>query len=88
MTETLTYQEFFENFNAISHGYHACPAYRMGVGVGVAIVAEEDNVLVAVLYDDSLTWNFENSAFDGGELTLMAQLANASPELRGGYNND
>lgn len=85
---TLTYHEFFERFNTISQGYHACPAYRMCVGVGVAIVAEEDCVLVAILYDDSRTWNFEDSAFDGGELDLMAKLAATSPELRGGIDND
>ncbi|MCT2876790.1 hypothetical protein EFM17_04095 [Lactobacillus delbrueckii] len=84
----LTYHDFFERFNATSHGYHACPAYRMWVGVGAAIVAEEDSVLVAILYDDSYTWNFEGSAFDGGELDLMAQLAATSPEFRGGIDND
>lgn len=88
MTKPLTYHDFFERFNATSHGYHACPAYRIWEYVGVAIVAEEDSVLVAILYDDSYTWNFEDSAFDGGELDLMAKLAATPLKLRGGIDND
>lgn len=83
MTKPLTYHDFFETFNAISHGYHAFPAYRIGVGIGAAIVAEEDDVLVAILYDDSRTWSFNDSAFDWGELDLMAKLAATMPEFRG-----
>lgn len=85
---TLTYHNFFERFNTISQGYHACPAYRMGVGIGVAIVTDEDDVLMAILYDDSRTWNFKESAFHWQELNLMMQLAANMPEFRGEVNDD
>lgn len=85
---TLTYHEFFERFNTISQGYHAYPAYRMGVGIGVAIVLDEDDVLMAILYDDSRTWNFKASAFHWQELNLMMQLAANMPEFRGGIDDD
>lgn len=80
--QMITYKDFFETFNAISQDNHACPAYRIGVLVGVAIV-DRDGVLLASLYDDSCTWNFEGAAFNSKELFLMAKLAGNMPEFRG-----
>lgn len=83
----VTYQDFFEMFNAISRDNHACPAYRTGVLVGVAIV-DPDGVLIAVLYDDDCTWRFDTSAFNSEELFLMARLAATLPKDRGEIDNE
>jgi hypothetical protein len=84
----LTYHEFFEKFNAITRGYHArVIATQDGEPVGVIIVLEYDGSSMAMLGSEASTWTFNDSAFDWGELDLMAQLATTSPELRGGINN-
>lgn len=87
---TLTYNEFFERFNTISRGcgHHACPATVGGEFVGVAIVSERDNKLMAILDVDSFTWDFKESAFHWQELNLMMQLAANMPEFRGEINDD
>lgn len=85
--QALTYKEFFETFNAISQDSHACPAYRTGVCIGVAIV-DPDGELMAVLYDDSCTWHFDGSGFNSKQLFLMAKLAANMPEFRGEINDD
>ena len=85
---TLTYHDFFEKFNAISQGYHACPATLGGETIGVVIVSNLDGLLMASLGSESRTWAFNDSAFDWKELDLMTKLAATSPELRGGYSDD
>lgn len=87
---TLTYNEFFERFNAISRGcgHHACPTTIGGEFVGAAIVSERYSKLMASLDVDSFTWDFKESAFHWQELNLMMQLAATSPELRGGKVGD
>ncbi len=83
----LTYHDFFERFNATSHGYHACPANLSWKSEGVAIIFVQDGSLVASLGAESLTWIFEESAFTYEELILMAQLAATVPEFRGEVSN-
>lgn len=85
---TLTYHDFFERFNAISQGYHACPATVGGEFVAVAIVTDTTGKLVASLDVDSFTWDFKEAAFHWQELNLMMQLAANMPEFRGGISND
>lgn len=83
----ITYQDFLETFNAISQDYHACPADQKGTVVAVAIV-DPDGELMAVLYKDSLTWDFKESSFNDKELDLMSKLAGNMPEFRGEINDD
>lgn len=87
---TLTYNEFFERFNALSRGcgHHACPATVGGEFVGVAIVSDRYNKLMASLDADSFTWDFKESAFHWQELNLMMQLAANMPEFRRGKVDD
>lgn len=80
---TLTYNEFFERFNAVSRGYHA---FHSNLG-SVTIVDSETGGMVAQLCANLWIF-FKQSAFDYDELDLMAKLAATSPELRGGNNND
>lgn len=82
--QTLTYHDFFERFNAISCGYHACGTNRGGV----AIITDTTHVLKASLDAGSRTWDFKASAFNWNELNLMAQLAANLPEFRGEIDND
>lgn len=86
--QVLTYHDFFERFNAISLGYHACPATKDGEMIGAAIVSNCDGALMASLGLVSRTWSFHDSAFDYEELDLMAQLATNLPKFRGGKSND
>lgn len=79
MTETLTYHEFFEKFNATSCEYYA---RRCQLGP-VDIVDNETGEMVAQLCAD-LWIIFKQSAFDSDEMTLMTRLAATSPELRRG----
>lgn len=81
--QALTYNEFFERFNAVSRGYHA---FHSNLGP-VKIVDSETGGMVAQLYDDLWIF-FKQSAFDYDELDLMAKLAATSPEFRGGYSDD
>lgn len=83
--KSITYKEFYEAFNAISDN-HACPAYRIGLCAGVAIV-DEDGEFMANLYDDNRTWGFDVSAFNTKELDLMSKPAGNMPEFRGEINN-
>lgn len=85
---TITYHDFFERFNMISQGYHACPATVGGEFVGVAIVSKRDSKLMASLDADSFTWDFKKSAFHWQELNLMMQLAANMPEFRRGFDNE
>lgn len=84
MTETLTYHDFFEEFNEVSQSYHAC---RSILG-SVIIVDNETGEEVAAL--DATVWTFfKHSAFGYHEMTLMARLATTLPGLRvGGKNNE
>ena len=89
MTKPLTYHEFFERFNEVSQNYHACTATDSTDGetpIGVAIVAFFGTLVAMLRFEDD-TWSFWDSAFDGEELDLMAQLATTSPELREGHND-
>lgn len=86
MTKPLTYHEFFERFNEASQNYHACTATDGETPIGVAIVAFFGTLVAMLSFEDD-TWSFWESAFDGEELNLMAQLATTSPELRGGHND-
>lgn len=83
MAETLTCQEFFEKFNAVSHYYHAC---RSSLGP-VDIVDSETGEIVAQLCA-SIWIFFKQSAFDPDEMSLMTRLASTSPEIRTGEQND
>lgn len=86
----MDYNEFFERFNALSSGcgHHACPATVGGEFVGVAIVSDRYNKLMASLDADSFTWDFKESAFHWQELNLMMQLAANMPEFRRGKVDD
>lgn len=78
--QTLTYHEFFEEFNAVSQGYHACSDLDE-----VVILDQEGNLKASLnLY----VWSFRASGFDSGELALMEKLAATSPELRGEIDDD
>lgn len=82
MTKTLTYHDFFEEFNAFSN-YHACRSF-LG---SVIIVDNETGEEVAELF--ATVWNFfKPSAFDYNEMTLMARLATTLLGLRGGTNGE
>lgn len=83
MTETLTYHEFFEEFNEVSQSYHA----RLCILGLVDIIDNETREMVAQLCVDLWIF-FKPSAFDSDEMTLMTRLAATSPELRGGHNDD
>ena len=83
----LTYHDFFERFNAVSLGYHACPFIAGGVVIGVAIISDYDYNFMAALGSRSHIWDFYNSSFRWKELNLMAQLAATVPEFRGEVNN-
>lgn len=81
--QAITYKEFYEAFNAISRGYHACGMQPRGM----AIVADTTGELMAYLTADSRTWDFKESCFNSKELFLMAKLAGNMPEFRGEINN-
>lgn len=83
MTEPLTCNNFFEEFNEVSQSYHAC---RSILGP-VDIVDNETRELVAQLCANLWIF-FKQSAFAPDEMTLMTRLAATSPELRAGGNND
>lgn len=78
--QTLTYHEFFEEFNKISLGYHACSDLDE-----VVILDQEGNLKASL---NCYVWSFRESGFDSGELALMEKLAATSPELRGEINDD
>lgn len=86
--QTLTSEQFVKLFNDISNDYNA----ELGFDGEVTIADRGDWIYmayVAILMSDSQYWRFENErAYSCQELTLMAQLAATSPELRGGKNND
>ena len=79
----ITYSEFFEEFNKIQRGYHACASDRDG-----AVIVDDEGNLKANLGANSGVWTFNVSGFSSDELTLMAKLAATSPELRGEINYD
>lgn len=83
MTEALTVQEFFEEFNDVSQNYHA----RLSILGMVDIVDNETRELVAQLCA-SVWIFFKQSAFGPDEMALMTRLAATSPELRAGGSND
>lgn len=78
--QTLTYHDFFEEFNKKSD-YHAQKSTRGGVDIVL------DDELKASLLPHSGCWFFAESCFSADELTLMAQLAATPPELRWEINN-
>lgn len=81
--QKFTYNEFFERFNAVSRGYHACRS----ILVPVVIVDNETGEEVAALC--ATAWIFlKQSAFDYDEMTLMARLATTLPGLRRGEKNN
>lgn len=82
--KTLTFHEFFKEFNKSSDGLRACKSDRGGVD----IVATNDGELRASLLPQSPAWYFKESAFYSYELALMEKLAATSPELRGEINDD
>lgn len=79
--QTLTYHDFFEEFNKKSD-YHAQKSARGGVDIVL------DGELKASLLPHTGGWFFAESGFPADELTLMARLAATSPELRGEINDD
>lgn len=81
--QTLTYHEFFEEFNKIQRGYHACISNRGG-----AVIVDEEGNLKASLGANSSVWIFNVSGFSSDEFALMGKLAATSPELRGGHNGE
>lgn len=81
---TLTYHEFFEEFNAVSSEYHARPFYH---GRKISIL-KSSGFVAATLYVGYRFWNFHESQFNSNELALMEKLAATSPELRGGIDDD
>lgn len=78
--QTLTFHEFFKEFNKSSDGLRACRSDRGGVD----IVTTNGGELRASLLPQSTAWYFKESAFYSYELALMEKLAATSPELRGG----
>lgn len=82
--ETLTYHEFFEEFNAISSEYYARP-FNHGRRISIK---KSSGFVAATLYVGYRFWNFNESQFNSNELALMAQLATTSPELRGEIDDD
>ncbi len=89
--QALTYHDFFKDFNAIARGCHACAFFHNEVPIGVIIVSDPDGDWRdpwASLGIESLTWNFNKSAFDYGELALMVKLAATPPKLRGGIDKE
>lgn len=83
MTETITYHDFFEEFNEVSQNYHA----RLSVLGLVDIVDNETREMVAQLCDDLWIF-FKPSAFGYDEMTLMVRLATTLPGLRRGEKNN
>ena len=84
--QALTYQEFVKAFNEIGQGHHASPSSSGGV-----VVVDLDGYLKAELDPNDCGWRFYTSALGYlrcDELALMADLANTSPELRRGFNDD
>lgn len=88
--QAFTYQEFIKAFNALNLGTHACESSHGGVAVfdSPSIPCKK----MASLGLESRNWVFNAEAkilvFGGEELTLMAKLANTSPELRGGFDDE
>lgn len=86
--QALTSEQFVELFNNISNDYNA----ELGFDGAVTIADRGDWIYmayVAILMSDSQYWRFENErAYSCQELTLMAQLATTSPEIREGNNNE
>lgn len=80
--QTLTYQEFFEEFNKKFDGLYARKSDRGGVDI---IITEEpwNGELRASLLPHTNGWYFAESGFSADELMLMAKLAATPPELRG-----
>lgn len=76
--QTLTYSEFYKEFNAFAHFYHAEPSSRGGVAI-----VDADGKTKANLYPKSNNWCFNESAFSLDELMLMTRLAATLPERRG-----
>lgn len=78
MTNPLTYNEFFEEFNEVSLSYHV----RRSILGQVDIIDNETGEMVAQMCAN--LWIFFNpSAFGPDEMALMTRLAATSPELRG-----
>ncbi|MBD5834734.1 hypothetical protein [Lactobacillus delbrueckii] len=83
MIETITYHDFFEEFNEVSQSYHA----RRSILGPVDIVDNETGEIVAELC--ATVWIFfKHSAFGYDEMTLMSRLATTLPGLRGGDSDD
>lgn len=82
MTEPLTVQDFFEEFNKTSTIYHAC----LSILGPVDIVDNETKEVVAQMCANLWIF-FKQSAFGPDEMTLMTRLAATSPELRTGGDN-
>ncbi len=80
--QTLTYHDFFEEFNKKSDGLRACKSCRGGVDIVL------DGELKASLLPHTGGCFFAESGFPADELTLMAKLAATSPELRGEIDNE
>lgn len=76
--QTLTYSEFYKEFNAHSRSYHAEPSSRGGVAI-----VDVDGKTRASLRPKSRNWCFNESAFSFDELMLMTKLATTLPKLRG-----
>lgn len=76
--QTLTYREFFKEFNAHARSYHAVISSRGGV-----VILDAYNNSRASLGPKSRDWCFNSSAFSFDELMLTTQLATTLPELRG-----
>lgn len=75
--QTLTYKEFYKEFNAHARSYHAEPSNRGGV-----VIVDVDGNSRASLSPKSRDWCFNASAFSFDELMLMTKLATTLPKLR------
>lgn len=80
--KTLTYQEFFKQFNKNSDELRARKSDRGGVDI---VTTEEpwNGDLRASLLPHTNGWYFAESGFPADELMLMTRLAATPPERRG-----